>query len=183
MSVSRRTAIKQVLLVSAGIALLPSCVRNPSPASVKLKNLRINGDDEKMLEELAATIIPTTQTPGAREVKAHQYALTMIDDCFDKEAQQKWMDGMKDFDTYSQQRNGDSFVKSTAAKRDHLLKALEKEDASKRPAAHFYQVTKRLTMQAYTNSEYYLTKVEVYELVPARFHGSIPVKDITKKTI
>jgi hypothetical protein len=151
-----------------------------TPASLKLKNLDVNGDDEKMLEELAATIIPTTKTPGAREVKAQQFALTMIDDCFKKEAQQKWMIGMKEFEALCKKQNGHSFVKSTPAEREALLQALEKEDT---PAAHFYKVTKRLTIQAYTNSEYYLTKVEEYELVPARFHGSIPVKDLTKKTL
>lgn len=179
MQVSRRTALKQVLLVSAGIALLPSCVQT-TPASLKLKNLDVNGDDEKMLEELTATIIPTTKTPGAREVKAQQFALTMIDDCFNKEAQQKWMTGMKEFEALCKKQTGHSFVKCTPAEKESLLASLEKEDG---PAAHFYKVTKHLTIQAYTNSEYYLTKVEEYELVPARFHGSIPVKDLTKKTI
>lgn len=182
MPVSRRTALKQVLFVSAGIALLPSCLHT-APASLKLKNLDVNGDDEKMLEELAATIIPTTKTPGAREVKAQQFALTMMDDCFNKEAQQKWTIGMKEFEALCKKKNGHSFVKSTPAERESLLLSLEKEDASKVPAAYFYQVTRRLTVQAYTNSEYYLTKVEEYELVPARFHGSIPVKDLTKKTL
>ncbi|SFD47168.1 Gluconate 2-dehydrogenase subunit 3 [Chitinophaga sp. CF118] len=182
MPVSRRTAIKQVLLVSAGIALLPSCLQK-TPASVKLKNIDVDGDDEKMLAELTATIIPTTTTPGAKEVSAHLFTITMIDDCFDKERQQKWLGGMRAFEELCKKTNGHSFVKSTSTEKEVFLKILEREDPAKVPAAHFYQVTKRLTIQAYTSSEYYLTKVEEYELVPARFHGSIPVKDLKKKTL
>lgn len=182
MSVSRRSVIKQVILVSAGIALLPSCLRK-SPASVVLKNLAVDGDDEKMLAELTSTIIPTTTTPGAKEVSAHLFTMKMVDDCFNKEGQQKWFDGMKAFEELCEKKHGHAFVKSTPAERTALLQSLEKEDPAKVPAAHFYHVTKYLTVQAYTTSEYYLTKVEEYELVPARFHGSVPVKDIKKWTL
>lgn len=182
MSVSRRSAIKQVLLVSAGIALLPSCLRK-APASVALKNVVLDGDDEQMLAALATTIIPSTGTPGAKEVSAHLFTMKMVDDCFNKEGQQKWVDGMKAFEALCEKKNGHSFVKSTPAEKEALLKLLENEDPANVPAAHFYQVTKRLTVQAYTNSEYYLTKVEQWELVPARFHGSFPVADIKKLTL
>lgn len=183
MSVSRRTAIKQALVVTAGIALLPSCLQKSAPASVKLKNIDVDADREKMLAELAATIIPTTDTPGAKEVGAHLFALTMLDDCFNKESQQKWQEGMKAFEALCKEKNGQSFVKSSPEQRNALLTTLEKEDPSKVPAAHFYHVTKRLTVQAYTGSQYFLTKVQEYELVPARFNGSIPVKDLKKKTL
>jgi len=172
MQVSRRTAIKQALLVSAGFALLPSCVRNAPPASVKLKNIEVNGDDEKMLAELTSMILPATDTPGAKEIGAHLFALTMLDDCYDKESRQKWADGMKAFKEQWERKD-----------KEALLGELEKEDAAKSPAAYFYHLTKRLTIQAYTSSEYFLTKVEEWQLVPGRFHGSIPVSEIKKKTI
>jgi hypothetical protein len=172
MQVSRRTAIKQALLVSAGFALLPSCVRTAPPASVKLKNLDVNGDDEKMLAELTSTILPTTDTPGAKEIGAHLFALTMLDDCYDKETQKKWVEGMKAFKELWSKEN-----------KEALLTKLEKEDAANSPAAYFYHMTKRLTIQSYTSSEYFMTKVEEWQLVPGRFHGSIPVTEIKKKTL
>ena len=33
-----------------------------------------------------------------------------------------------------------------------------------------------MTLQAFTGSQYYLTKVRVYEMAPGRFHGCVPVK-------
>ncbi len=181
MLVNRRTALKQVLVVSAGLALLPSCLRKPSPASISLKNIAVDAEGESMLAALADTLIPTTTTPGAKDVKAHLFALTMVDDCFKKEDQQKFITGMKAFSDLCEKKNGHSFAKSSPAEREALLKELEAAGAGKDAAAEFYHTAKRLTIYGYTNSEFYLTKVQVYELVPARFHGSVPVKQTSKK--
>src|SRR5450432_3257227 len=97
MIVNRRHAIKQFVIVSAGIALIPSCMHNTSKASVILKNLSIDGDQEKMLAELSETIIPATTTAGAKDISAHLFVLKMMDDCYSKEDQQKFMKGMEIF--------------------------------------------------------------------------------------
>ncbi len=182
MLVNRRTALKQVLVVSAGLALLPSCLRKPSPASISLKNIAVDAEGESMLAALADTLIPTTATPGAKDVKAHLFTLTMVDDCLRKEDQQKFMEGMKAFSDLCQKKNGHSFEKSSPGEREALLKELEAADAGKDAAASFYRSAKHFIITGYTNSEYYLTKVQVYELVPARYHGSVPVKPIPKRT-
>lgn len=181
MLVNRRTALKQVLVVSAGLALLPSCLRKPSPASISLKNIAVDAEGESMLAALADTLIPTTSTPGAKDVKAHLFALTMVDDCFKKEDQQKFITGMKAFSDLCEKKNGHSFAKSSPAEREAFLKELEAADGGKDAAAEFYHTAKRLTIYGYTNSEFYLTKVQVYELVPARFYGSAPVKQTSKR--
>lgn len=180
MAVNRRSAIKQLLYVSAGMALLPACLQNTSRASLALKNISVDGDQEKMLAELVDTIIPTTTTPGAKELSAHLFTLIMMDDCYKKEHQQKWLSGMKAFEQASKKLNGQRFLESTAPQRAALLTSLEatKDDND---VAFFYRTTKRLTIQAYTSSKYFLTKVNIYELVPARFHGCVPLKPITHK--
>lgn len=180
MAVNRRSAIKQLLYVSAGMALLPACLQNTSRASLALKNISVDGDQEKMLAELVETIIPATTTPGAKELSAHLFTLIMIDDCYKKEQQQRWLNGMKAFEQAGKKLNGQRFLESTAPQRAALLTSLEatKDDSD---AAFFYRATKRLTIQAYTTSKYFLTKVNIYELVPARFHGCVPMKPITHK--
>jgi hypothetical protein len=182
MLVNRRTALKQVLVVSAGLALLPSCLRKTTPASISLKNIAVDGEGENLLAMLAETLIPTTSTPGAKDVKAHLFALTMVDDCFKKEDQQKWTAGLKAFSELRGEKNGKSFEKSTPEERSSLLQQLEKSNADEGGAAYFYHATKRLIIQGYTTSEYYLTKVQVYELIPARFYGNVPVKPVSRRT-
>ena len=57
---SRRSVLKQMALVSVGIALVPSCMEDRSKASLLLKNLNISAADEAMLAELCEIIIPKT---------------------------------------------------------------------------------------------------------------------------
>jgi hypothetical protein len=181
MAVDRRSALKQLLYVSAGMALLPACLQNTSRTSLVLKNISVDSDQGKMLAELVETIIPATTTPGAKELSAHLFTLVMIEDCYKKEDQQKWLDGMEAFEKACKKLNGQGFLESTAPQRAALLTSLEAAKDDKGDAAFFYRTTKRLTIQAYTSSKYFLTKVNIYELVPARFHGCVPLKPITHK--
>lgn len=181
MAVNRRSAIKQLLYVSAGMALLPACLQHTSRASLTLKHISVDGDQEKMLAELVETIIPATTTPGAKELSAHLFTLIMMDDCYKKEEQQQWLSGLKAFEQASKKLNGQSFLESTTTQRAALLTAMEAGRYNKDDVSFFYSTTKHLTIQAYTSSKYFLTKVNVYELVPARFKGCVPLKPITRK--
>jgi hypothetical protein len=181
MAVTRRSALKQLLYVSAGMAILPACLQHTSRTSLTLKNISVDGDQEKMLAELVETIIPATTTPGAKELSAHLFTLIMMDDCYKKEDQQRWLTGMKAFEQASKKLNGHTFLDSTPAQREALLTALEAAKDDKDDATFFYRGAKHLTIQAYTSSKYFLTKVNIYELVPARYHGCVPLKPITRK--
>jgi hypothetical protein len=181
MAVNRRSAIKQLLYVSAGMALLPACLQHTSRASLTLKNIQVDGDQEKMLAELVETIIPATTTPGAKALSAHLFTLIMMDDCYKKEEQQQWISGLKAFEQASKKLNGRSFLESTTAQREAVLTAMEAGWNNKDDVSFFYRTTKHLTIQAYTSSKYFLTNVNIYELVPARFKGCVPLKPITRK--
>ena len=181
MAVNRRSAIKQLLYVSAGMALLPACLQHTTRTSLALKNIQVDGDQEKLLAELAETIIPATTTPGAKALSAHLFTLVMMDDCYKKEDQQKWLSGLKAFEQASKKLNGHSFPDSTVPQREALVASLEAGKDDKSDLSYFYKTTKRLTIQAFTTSKYFLTKVNVYELVPGRYKGCVPLKPITRK--
>ena len=179
--VNRRTAIRQLFCISAGVMILPSCMEDKSKSSILLKNLRIDAKQEKLLEELTGTIIPTTSTPGARDIYAHLFALKMVDDCYKKDDQQKFVSGMEKFMSRSKSELKSTFAEASQEQRITFLKKIEAEKDSKDDLNYFYATTKRLTIQAYTTSEYYMTKVHVYEMVPSRYHGCVPVKASSTK--
>ena len=176
MLVSRRTVLKQVLFVSAGLALLPSCVHMKMPSTFIAPHLNLAVLDEHLLIDLADSLIPATNTPGAKDVKADHFAVTMIDDCFTKEEQQQWMNGLRAFQSTCEHMNGQNFTKCSPAERLKVIAVMEGKDANSDAASNFYHTYKHLVIQGYTNSEYFLTKVRPYELVPGRFHGSVLVK-------
>ena len=89
MITTRRKLIKQFLYVSAGFALVPACIQGPKGKAARfLKDLNIADDKELLLETIVDFLIPATNTPGAKEMEAHLFALTMIDDCYKKEDQE-----------------------------------------------------------------------------------------------
>lgn len=177
MPVTRRTVIRQFLYASAGIVLIPSCVQeNKSKASVLLKNFSITGSQEAMLAELSETIIPKTSTPGAKDISAHLFLLKMMDDCRSKEDQEKFLSGLKAFEQASKEKSNKSFVESSPEQRAAFLTELAAVKDKDNAAAEFFSTVKRYTVQAYTSSEYFLTKVQAYELIPGRYHGCVPVK-------
>jgi Gluconate 2-dehydrogenase subunit 3 len=173
---NRRYAIRQILVSSAGMLIVPSCLDDRSKASFLLKNYELTGGQEKMLAELAETIIPKTNTPGAKDVYAHQFVMKMMDDCASKEEQQTFVKGLDAFDSFAKKISGTSFLDTSTSKRANVLKAIEGLKPEESDAAAFYKKMKSLTIRAYSSSQYYLTQVQVYELVPGRWSGCVPVK-------
>ena len=174
---NRRTVIKSFFAISAGATLIPSCIHQETKSSILLKNIKVNGDQEKMMAELAETIIPKTSTPGAKDLSSHLFVLMMVDDCSTPADQQKFMKGMEEFDAFAKKNYGHNFVDCSPSQKEELLKNLEGKQGVSEDMSAFYATTKRLTIQSFTSSKYFLTTVQVYKMIPGRFHGCVPVKN------
>lgn len=176
---NRRLAIQRLAVISAGALLIPSCMEDRSKASILVKNFKIDTNQEELLAELSESIIPKTDTPGAKDISAHLFVLKMVDDCRSKSNQQRFVSGLKTFQEFASKELNTSFYKADAEQRKKILQALEssKEDND---LVYFYRTAKGLTIQAYTSSQFYLTKVKVYELVPGRWNGCVPIETKNK---
>jgi hypothetical protein len=173
---NRRVAIQQLLFICAGAAILPSCFREEEKVSIPLTKIKITGGEEKMLAELAETIIPKTDTPGAKDLAAHLFVLNMVDDCFEKEKQEKFTLGMKDFETFAKKKSGRSFADSTSEQKQSVVAELDGKNAGADNLSFFYHSVKQLTTQAYTSSQFYLTNIRHYKMIPGKFQGCVPLK-------
>lgn len=173
---NRRVAIQQLLMIWAGVALLPSCLQNEQKVSIPLKLINITPEDENMLADLAETILPKTDTPGAKDLSAHLFALKMVDDCYSKSNQDKYVEGMKAFETFVSKKTGKSFTGINESERQSIVGELDKQKTSGDAMSFFFQTTKRLVVQAYTTCEYYMTNIRGYKMIPGKFQGCIPLK-------
>ena len=161
--------------------VIPSCLYKEEAASIPLKYLKVDAAGEKLLAELVGTIIPTTATPGAKDTYTHLFALNMVDDCFDRDVQDKFSHGVKEVDKLAKDQFNASFVQCTPAQREQVVADLEKRDEKTDDVGAFYQTLKKLTLQGYLNSKYVLTNVLKYEHVPGRYNGFFPVKPVNHK--
>ncbi len=172
----RRSALKYLGIASAAAVILPSCVQDEKKLSVALNNLNISGDEEELLGTIASTLVPLTDTPGAREVDAHLFTFIMVDDCHPKEEQERFLSGMRAFNNETKRLTGKSFMKSSAEERTNTLEKLQDEKAELPDAVRaFYGMSKRYIIQGYLSSQHFLTKVKPYQHVPgAVFLGCKP---------
>jgi hypothetical protein len=163
---NRRTAIRNVVIISAGAGLLPSCMRDDK-SSIPLKNISVTGSQEQMLAELTETIIPKTKNfVGARELKAHEFVLTMIDDCVSPEDQKKFTEGLKAFDKISHDKFGQLFISYTPKQKHSLLADIENKKDIPEDVLKFYGTVKRYTVQSFTSSKEYMTGIKKYKMIP-----------------
>lgn len=171
----RREAIKQLFCITAGVALIPSCMSYRSKSAILLKNINISAEEEAMLAAVCETILPKTSTPGAKELSSHLFVLTMVDECRKKEDQDRFISGMKAFQDRCKSTAGKDFVNSALDQRNAVLASiLADKDEEESDLKYFFKTVKGLTIQSYTASEFFMTKVQVYELIPGRYHGCVP---------
>ena len=163
---NRRTAIRNVVIISAGAGLLPAC-KQESKSSIPLKNISVSASYQDMLAELAEAIIPKTKNfIGAKDLKAHEFVLTMIDDCASPEDQKKFTDGLKAFDKLSHDKYGQLFTSYTPKQKLELLTAIENKKDIPEDALKFYGTVKRFTVQSFTSSKEYMIDIRNYKMVP-----------------
>ena len=172
--IQRREAIKQLFCITAGMALIPSCMNDRSKSGILLSTITISAAEEGMLAELCETILPKTSTPGAKEISSHLFVLKMVDDCRKKEDQYRFISGMKAFQERCTSTLGKDFVDSTMDQRNTVLASILADKDEESDLKYFFKTVKGLTIQSYTASEFFMTKVQVYELVPGRYHGCVP---------
>lgn len=186
MTISRRSALKQLFIVAGGVIFVPACFHHKDKSSLTLRHFSLEADQQETLEALADTLLPANASPsdatmGAKAVGAHLFVLKMMDDCYPEGQQQQFMKGLVAFDQQAHRQYGKSFGGCDPKQREEMVGALEGDAAGQKDFSKqsdllfFYRENKKLLIRGYLGSQYFLTKIEVYELVPGRWHGCSPL--------
>jgi hypothetical protein len=182
---NRREALSSVALLLGGTIIgaemfLSGCTNENK--KIGTLGLDFSPEDTSFLDEVGETIIPATDTPGAKEAKIGEFMHTMVRDCYNKADQDIFIAGMGKLNEASKTMNGKYFLESSPDERKKLLTALDKEQkeytANKKPTdpAHYFRMMKELTVWGYFTSEPGATKALRYIAVPGRYEGCIPYK-------
>lgn len=171
----RRTAIRNLLVISGGVSFLPGCLNEPPASSGGWKHLAIGTQEEALLEAVAETIIPATDTPGASELGVHLFVLKMVDDCHTRKDQEEFLKGLRQLDAIAGKQQGRSFIALKSTDREALLQSLTTDEQAPPESRAFLKIMKQRTIQGYLNSRYVMSDLLIYELVPGRYDGYFPV--------
>lgn len=182
---NRREALSSVALLLGGTILgaemfLSGC--SNADKKIGAAGLQFSPDDIAFLDEVGETIIPATNTPGAKATGIGEFMKTIVTDCYEEKDQQIFVDGMKKLDEAGKSKNGKSFLESTPEQRHNLLVDLDKEQKEytakqgKDQPAHYFRMMKELTLWGYFTSKDGATQALRYVAVPGRYEGCIPYK-------
>lgn len=170
---NRRIALKNIALATAGLLLLPGCEGGWTGKDVQLGEGFLTLKQEELLAELVETFIPAIDTPGAKELQVHSFIQKLLADCYEKEVQERFKSGLEQVEALAETTYDKAFASLAVGEREAILQQLEQ---SEEPVQQeFYALLKDLTIHGYMTSQYVMTNIIKYEMVPGRYLGCVPV--------
>ncbi len=169
----RRQAVTAIAAGFATAFALPTWAINWRQETLQSTHF-LPAESATVLAEIVETIIPQTDTPGAKSLGIDKLIERIVKDCYEKPAQVQFAQGIRLVDELAQKNNNKPFVDCSTAQRLAVLLQMSKSDDAAQKK--FYGMVRQMTIRGYTSSEYFMTKIEHFEFAPARFHGCVKVK-------
>ncbi len=182
---NRREALSRVALIMGGTVIGANIfLQGCKPADKKSAEslAEFSQDDIAYLDEIAETIIPATETPGAKDAKVGAFMAVMVKDCYEEKDQRSFREGMDKINDASNKKFDKAFMQLSPQQRHELLVGLDSEqkEHSKNKkddeANHYFRLMKELTLLGYFTSEPGATQALRYVESPGRYDGCIPYK-------
>ena len=201
----RRELLKMTAALTGGVVIggevfLTGCKTNDTTVAASFSK-----DDIAFLDEVAETILPKTNTPGAKDAAVGQLMTVIVNDCYEADNQKVFHAGIKQLDEASKKMYNEGFMKLTPEKRQDLLVSLDREtkeyqkkkdefdkvqsekekaetgkgnaDFKKETMApHYFTMIKQLTLLGFFTSKPGATEALRYIAVPGRYDGNILYK-------
>jgi hypothetical protein len=181
---NRRKAITRILLIGGGSIATYSAYKwwdwNKGADTGYLEH------NKNLIVALVETIIPATDSPGAKQAGVQDYIITMVKDCTDIKSQNKFIDGLKDLQQYCSSSYGKIFEQCSLLQQQQTLKHFEQRGKSssgitgkiekKFFGESFFTTLKRYTAEGYCTSEAGATKGLSYKPIPGKFIGCMPLQ-------
>lgn len=183
MSINRREALRRISFMVGGAVIgcqlfLEGCTRTATPEVAALF-------DEKYIDflgDVADTILPPTDSPGAKEAGVGSFIPVMIRDCYTKEDQDIFLNGLSEIEKRADKEFGRRFSELSPEDRTKLLTDIDKErqayEKQKKgdDPTHYFSMLRQLSLLGFFSSELGATKALRYVAVPGRYDGDLPYK-------
>lgn len=125
-----RRELLQAIAVATGAAFVYNpayAIWKPPAAATSVADSGFNAQQVALIEEICETVIPRTDTPGAKDAGLPAFVIGMIRDCYTPTQQALFEAGMANVETRSQLNFGKSFTDASDAERTELLSAIDSE--------------------------------------------------------
>lgn len=186
---NRRKAIKKTSLI-LGMAVSSPVVMSIINGCVPKKTIDwqpkfLTQNQAILVGNIAETILPKTNTPGALDIGIDAFIDHIVDNCYSDQNKEIFLNGLIEVERESDLLDGESFVNLSDKNKVKLLNKFEQKAAQidiengKYPQPFFQQI-KELTLLGYFTSEEIMKNELEYVPIPTRLEGCIDMKENQK---
>jgi hypothetical protein len=178
----RRKAIKLILLGSASVT---SLISYKWLDKLKSTDVAYLFDKHDLLAELAETIIPETDTPGAKAVQVDKFIISMLTDCTDSRSLNNFIIGLQELEEFSLLTYKRTFIFCQPEQKEAILQEFERRAMpykgilgkveNKILGRPFFTLLKNYTVMGFCTSHLGATQALSYEGIPGRFENVGPI--------
>lgn len=143
----------------------------------QIEGLNFSPEDIAFLDEIGDTIIPDTDTPGAKATGIGAFMVMMVKDTYDENQQKTFVDGLNMIRKDFKDSKGVEFVAAKPEDRLSYLNGMhEQYKSSDNKEPQVINMLRDLTVLGYFTSEIGATQALNYVEVPGRYDGCLDLK-------
>lgn len=176
MAMNRRDALKNMVLMMGGSMVGANVILTGCAPEDRIEGLEFSESDIAFLDEIGETIIPATDTPGAKAAEIGSFMVLMVKDTYRKEEQEIFVEGLNTLRKDFKDQVGSSFIEASQEERLNFLNAVHekaKAEAGEREGPHYINMLKDLTVLGYFTSEIGATQALRYVETPGRYDSCV----------
>jgi len=181
---NRRKAISLVTLTGFGAALAGAAYKWWSFSHTP--DLAFMRQNRALIDALCETIIPTTDTPGAKTAGVTDFIIAMIADCTPRKEQNAFITGLRDIQSHCRSRYDKPFEQCNPDNQSAALTTFEQEAhpwsgiagkiERRLSGRSFFTILKDYTIYGYCTSRTGATLGLSYVYIPGTYHPCIPLQ-------
>lgn len=182
----RREVLKRVGYIMGGAVSAPAAfgfLSGCGTSNVKEgAHLLLSGSQFETVSQIAETILPPTDTPGAIEAGVPGFIDIMLKEYYPPEERKRYGEELTALDEQCREKMGGSFASLEKDKQETFLTQVEEEAYNARSGENqpVYLMLKELTLLGYFTSEIGCTQALNYNKIPGEFRGCTPLEPDTK---
>ena len=179
--IDRREALGGIAAIfgAALISPLRRAVAAGTDPGMGPQNDVFSAEQRALLDALCERIIPTTDTPGARDAGVTSYIEMIIDEYYEPDAREGFLDDLQAIDEYSREQRQAPFAELAPEQQDDIVSLAEQRQLDGADD-DFFETIKQLTVTGYYTSEIGMTVERIYLPTPGRYDGAFPYAEVGK---
>lgn len=159
-------------MIGGNTLLAAGCARNGGAP-----DNTFSAQDILLLDEVAETIVPRTDTPGAKDAEVGPFITVMVNNTYTPAEQEIFHRGLPQIDATSQSAFGSDFLQLTPEQRHTLVSQLDEEARQynqQQDRPHYFTMIKQLTLFGFFTSKVGANEVLRYVAIPGHYDGCAP---------